>query len=117
MQRPQQQQHPQQVPQPQQSPGSSWHTPQGMNMTPVSSQPMSAGQDNSFKIRIPGMMGGSPPVQTKPDPDIIDLDLDGAPIIIPSNTSSLSSSSLISTNNNPNQVNHSNSVTTTPVSR
>ena len=112
----QQQQQQQRVPQPQQSPGSSWHTPQGMNMTPASSQSMS-GQDNSFKIRIPGMMGGQ--VQTKPDPDIIDLDSDGAPIIPPSNntSSSMSSSSSSSTNNNPNQVNHSNSATSTPGTR
>ena len=124
--RPQVQQHQPVVQQPQHSPGSSWHTPQGMqNMMPAQSQPQQI--DNSFKITIP----------RKTTPEVIKIDLDGAPIIpasapsvtsstrppnIPSNISitpssaggsqmSLSSSSSLAStpsSSTPNLVNHNN---------
>lgn len=64
---------PPQQAQPQMSPGSSWHTPQGLTMAPMASQPMMV--DNSFKITIPSRSGGR-----SDSPDIVTLDKDGAPI-------------------------------------
>ena len=123
--RPQVPQHQQVVQQPQQSPGSSWHTPQGMqNMMPAQSQPQQI--DNSFKITIP----------RKTTPEVIKIDQDGAPVIpattsvtsstrppnIPSNISitpssgggsqmsmsSSSSSASTPSSSTPNLVNHNN---------
>lgn len=69
---------------PQISPGSSWHTPQGFNTMQTAQPSQPSMPDNSFKITIPSKnsrpAGNNLHQNARPNPEVLTLDADGAPI-------------------------------------